>query len=158
MIEKTIPSTGDDAVYISGDRDECIRKTIAILTRKNADPLYRPIVKMKPAIVKMSIFAVSVLLLFVLLNIVTSTNTAILAVLLVSLLCLIIFLKRILVFVIHIYQRYAADATRRRCCFTPSCSEYMLLAIDKYGAYRGFLKGVSRLFRCHYPNGGVDEP
>ncbi|MDR0883217.1 MAG: membrane protein insertion efficiency factor YidD [Oscillospiraceae bacterium] len=158
MTEKTITITGDDAIFVSDDRDECIRKTVAILTRKNADPLRRPDVKIKPAIIKVSIFLGSVLILFVLLNIFTTTKLAILVSLLAAALCLIVFLKRILVFVIHVYQRYAAESTRRRCCFTPSCSEYMLLAIDKYGAYRGFFKGVSRLFRCHYPNGGVDEP
>lgn len=57
-----------------------------------------------------------------------------------------------------IYQRYAPEKLRRSCLFTPSCSEYMLLAIDKYGTLVGFFKGCVRLGRCHHPNGGVDFP
>lgn len=57
-----------------------------------------------------------------------------------------------------IYQRYAPERLRRACLFTPSCSEYMLLAIDKYGTLVGFFKGCVRLCRCHHPNGGVDFP
>lgn len=56
------------------------------------------------------------------------------------------------------YQKFAPESLRKACLFTPTCSEYMLLAIKKYGFLKGFLKGIKRLFRCHPPNGGVDEP
>ena len=59
---------------------------------------------------------------------------------------------------ILIYQRYAPERLRASCLFTPSCSQYMLLAIEKYGAFRGVFKGIRRLCRCHHPNGGVDLP
>lgn len=59
---------------------------------------------------------------------------------------------------ILLYQRYAPERLRRACVFQPSCSEYMLLAIDKYGVVLGVAKGLKRLGRCHYPNGGKDEP
>lgn len=67
-------------------------------------------------------------------------------------------LKAILIFWVHVYQRYAPDKTRLACCFTPSCSEYMILAIRKYGVIRGVCKGLDRLQRCHAPNGGEDFP
>jgi len=57
-----------------------------------------------------------------------------------------------------LYQRLAPERIRRSCLFEPSCSEYMLLAIEKYGPYKGFFKGMKRVFRCHHPNGGVDYP
>ncbi len=57
-----------------------------------------------------------------------------------------------------LYQKYAPEKLRRACLFTPSCSEYMLLAIEKYGVVIGTAKGIWRLCRCHYPNGGVDLP
>ncbi len=69
-----------------------------------------------------------------------------------------IFFGNIIICLTRIYQRYAKESIRRRCLFTPSCSEYMILAIQKYGGIRGFIKGVKRLFRCHLPNGGVDNP
>ena len=59
---------------------------------------------------------------------------------------------------ILLYQKYAPEKMRRSCLFTPSCSEYMLLAIEKYGVFIGVYKGVRRLLRCHHPNGGEDYP
>ena len=57
-----------------------------------------------------------------------------------------------------LYQKYAPETMRRSCLFTPSCSEYMLLAVEKYGVVVGVYKGIRRLLRCHQPNGGVDYP
>jgi putative component of membrane protein insertase Oxa1/YidC/SpoIIIJ protein YidD len=34
----------------------------------------------------------------------------------------------------------------------------MLMAIDKYGVVRGVWKGINRILRCKYPNGGIDYP
>ena len=66
--------------------------------------------------------------------------------------------KRALIWMVHLYQNKASDATRLKCVFEPSCSEYMILAVNKYGLLRGFVKGVRRLLRCHPPNGGKDCP
>jgi putative component of membrane protein insertase Oxa1/YidC/SpoIIIJ protein YidD len=59
---------------------------------------------------------------------------------------------------ILLYQKHAPEKMRRSCLFVPSCSEYMLLAIDKYGVFVGVCKGLVRLSRCHHPNGGEDYP
>jgi putative membrane protein insertion efficiency factor len=67
-------------------------------------------------------------------------------------------IKQIAVWGILLYQRFAPEAFRSSCVFEPSCSEYMLIAIQKYGLLAGIAKGAGRLLRCHYPNGGVDEP
>lgn len=67
-------------------------------------------------------------------------------------------LKRGLIWLVHLYQHYAPDEMRLRCVFEPSCSEYMILSIKKYGSLIGVLKGIHRLIRCHPPNGGHDEP
>lgn len=66
--------------------------------------------------------------------------------------------KRMLIWFVHLYQNKASDATRLKCVFEPSCSEYMILAVNKYGFIRGVYKGIRRLFRCHPPNGGIDYP
>ncbi len=60
-------------------------------------------------------------------------------------------LKRITICLIKIYQRY-------KCRFEPSCSEYMLLVIEKYGLRKGLQKGISRLKRCNINGGGFDFP
>lgn len=66
--------------------------------------------------------------------------------------------KRALIWCVHLYQNKASDATRLKCLFEPSCSEYMILSVEKYGLVRGTCKGVGRLCRCHPPNGGKDYP
>lgn len=66
--------------------------------------------------------------------------------------------KRALIWLVHIYQHYAPDRVRLKCVFEPSCSEYMILCLKKYGVIKGVLKGVYRLLRCHPPNGGKDYP
>ena len=66
--------------------------------------------------------------------------------------------KRALIWCVHLYQNKASDATRLKCVFEPSCSEYMILAVNKYGFFRGVYKGIRRLLRCHPPNGGRDYP
>ena len=43
------------------------------------------------------------------------------------------------------------------CRFYPTCSEYCIDAIERYGTLRGFLKGLARVSRCHpFSAGGVD--
>lgn len=71
---------------------------------------------------------------------------------------LFIFMKRIIIFFIRLYQRYVPYDIRCNCLFVPNCSEYMVLAIEKYGACKGVRKGINRLLRCHEPNGGEDYP
>ncbi len=76
--------------------------------------------------------------------------------------CLVLFLFAIsmrfsLIFFVQLYQRYAKSETRLKCCMTPSCSEYSLLALRKYGAIIGTIKTIRRLLRCH-PPGEVDYP
>ena len=66
--------------------------------------------------------------------------------------------KRILIYVIRIYQRYAPNSLRNKCRFEPSCSEYMILAIEKYGLIKGLQKGICRLKRCNINGGGFDFP
>lgn len=45
------------------------------------------------------------------------------------------------------------------CQFYPSCSEYGVRAIMKYGVMRGYMKALWRVLRCHpWSAGGVDEP
>jgi len=67
-------------------------------------------------------------------------------------------LKKIAIFSIKVYQRYAPDDIRKRCLYTPTCSQYTILSIQKYGFLRGIIKGINRIKRCKLPNGGEDYP
>ena len=66
--------------------------------------------------------------------------------------------KNIVLLMIFLYQRFAPKSIRAVCLFTPSCSEYTRISIQKYGVFKGVKKGFKRLKRCRPPNGGLDEP
>ena len=67
-------------------------------------------------------------------------------------------MKSLILSFIRLYQRTAPTRIRNSCRFEPSCSEYMIQAIQKYGLMKGGLRGAKRLGRCKIPNGGVDLP
>lgn len=71
---------------------------------------------------------------------------------------LLIFSKRILIGLVHVYQRYAPEARRRMCLFKPTCSEYAILALNKYGSIRGTIKTIDRLKRCKGGKYHIDYP
>jgi len=59
--------------------------------------------------------------------------------------------------VIHFYQRFLSPFTGTSCRFYPSCSEYSIQALQKYGFLRGCCKTFARLLKCHpYHPGGYD--
>lgn len=82
------------------------------------------------------------------------------AIILVALLLvyIILMIKRALICAIKIYQRYAPDSIRNKCRFEPSCSEYMILSLEKHGFIKGLKKGIERLKRCNIDGGGFDFP
>lgn len=76
---------------------------------------------------------------------------------LVLLIALVACSRFVLIWFVRLYQRYARSETRLRCCFTPSCSDYTILALKKYGTVIGGMKSINRLIRCR-PPGGIDYP
>lgn len=60
---------------------------------------------------------------------------------------------------IRLYQRYASERTRRRCLFQPTCSEYAILAVRKYGAVVGLAMSAYRVLRrCRGSVFRIDYP
>lgn len=59
----------------------------------------------------------------------------------------------LLVFVVMAYRCTLGHVMGGHCRFQPTCSQYMLDAIKKYGPWRGGWRGVKRICRCH-PWGG----
>lgn len=67
-------------------------------------------------------------------------------------------MKNFVIALIHKYQDKAPESIRSVCLFEPTCSEYMIIAIEKYGTAKGVFLGIKRILRCKEPNGGVDYP
>jgi putative membrane protein insertion efficiency factor len=59
---------------------------------------------------------------------------------------------------VRFYQKIAPKEVRDSCRFIPTCSEYMILSIEKHGVLKGISRGIERLLRCKVPNGGIDYP
>jgi putative component of membrane protein insertase Oxa1/YidC/SpoIIIJ protein YidD len=62
-------------------------------------------------------------------------------------LAFLMFLRKILIGIVELYQHYASEDVRRRCLFKPTCSEYTILAIKKYGVIIGLYKAYIRIFK-----------
>lgn len=74
-------------------------------------------------------------------------------------LLLLCFGKVILRTAVQVYQRYASVSTRRQCSCKPSCSEYALLALDKYIWPKALLKICRRVVHtCMQPGYHLDYP
>ena len=66
--------------------------------------------------------------------------------------------RRFVIGCVLIYKVTAPLEVREACRFYPTCSTYMIMAINKYGLIVGITKGIRRLLRCKPPNGGIDYP
>jgi putative membrane protein insertion efficiency factor len=60
---------------------------------------------------------------------------------------------RFLIILVLFYRATLGRLLGGQCRFTPSCSQYAIDAIDKYGPWRGGRKAVGRICRCR-PGGG----
>lgn len=69
-----------------------------------------------------------------------------------------ILLKYFLIGTVLMYKAFAPMEMRSQCRFEPTCSTYMIMALKKYGAIIGLIKGICRIVRCRPPNGGIDYP
>ena len=67
-------------------------------------------------------------------------------------------MKKMMILCIRFYQKYLSPFKRYgRCKFIPTCSEYAVEAIEKYGVLRGGLLAVWRILRCNpFSKGGID--
>jgi putative membrane protein insertion efficiency factor len=66
-------------------------------------------------------------------------------------------MKIILIKGIELYQKYVSPMKRTRCPYIPTCSNYGLEAIKKYGVWKGSLLAIWRVLRCNpFSKGGYD--
>lgn len=67
------------------------------------------------------------------------------------------FARRLLVYLVRGYQLLLSPFLGSNCRFYPTCSHYMVEAIELHGVRRGLWLGIRRLSRCHpYHEGGID--
>ncbi|BAH77402.1 membrane protein insertion efficiency factor YidD [Solidesulfovibrio magneticus] len=66
-------------------------------------------------------------------------------------------IKSFVILCVRWYQRQESPL-HLRCRFEPTCSEYTVLAVQKFGVLTGLWLSTKRLVRCRPPNGGVDYP
>ena len=66
-------------------------------------------------------------------------------------------MKTILITMIRFYQRYLSPLKSTKCPYHPSCSNYGIEAIQKYGAFKGGILALWRIIRCNpFSKGGYD--
>lgn len=66
-------------------------------------------------------------------------------------------MKKILMALIRFYRRFISPNTPPSCKYIPTCSEYALTAVERFGACRGSLLAVWRILRCNpFSRGGYD--
>ena len=67
-------------------------------------------------------------------------------------------IKRLLIILIKLYREYISPLKRYPSCrYIPTCSQYAIEAIEKYGAIKGGLLALWRIIRCNpFSKGGYD--
>lgn len=69
------------------------------------------------------------------------------------------FCTRCLIALVRFYQQAISPMLGKNCRYEPSCSQYFILAVKKYGPIRGGFKGFCRILRCNpFFEGGEDWP
>ena len=58
-------------------------------------------------------------------------------------------MRKIIIFIIKIYQYLFSPLLGNRCRFLPTCSEYFIEALKTQGLIRGLKLGSQRILKCH---------
>jgi len=67
-------------------------------------------------------------------------------------------MKRFLVILIRFYQKFLSPLKGQTCRFYPTCSEYSVQALQKYGLTKGSWKAIKRILKCHPFHPGGHDP
>ena len=67
-------------------------------------------------------------------------------------------MKKLLIQIIKVYRKYISPLKgRATCIYYPTCSQYAIEALEKYGVVKGTYLAVRRILRCHpFHKGGYD--
>jgi putative membrane protein insertion efficiency factor len=58
-------------------------------------------------------------------------------------------LKQIFILPIRIYQHTLSPLLGKNCRYQPTCSSYMIQAVEEWGVFKGVYLGAKRILRCH---------
>lgn len=58
-------------------------------------------------------------------------------------------LKKLFILPIRFYQLFLSPMLGSNCRFQPTCSSYMIQAIEEWGIFKGGWLGLKRIFKCH---------
>ncbi|HHY41698.1 MAG TPA: membrane protein insertion efficiency factor YidD [Thermoanaerobacterales bacterium] len=67
-------------------------------------------------------------------------------------------LKKFIILMIICYKKFISPLKPGSCRFYPTCSDYAIAAIEKYGVVKGGIKSLKRILRCHPFNPGGYDP
>ena len=66
-------------------------------------------------------------------------------------------IKKLFLLLIQFYRLFLSPLKPPSCRYIPTCSEYAMIAIEKYGAIKGSWMAMKRILRCHpFHKGGYD--
>jgi uncharacterized protein len=66
-------------------------------------------------------------------------------------------MKSLALELLRVYKRWISPAFPPACRYVPTCSEYAMEAVERYGALRGGMMAAWRVLRCHpLAKGGLD--
>ncbi|MCR2821767.1 membrane protein insertion efficiency factor YidD [Lederbergia panacisoli] len=66
-------------------------------------------------------------------------------------------MKKVFILIIRFYQKVISPLKPPTCRFYPTCSQYGLEAIQRFGALRGGFLTIKRILKCHpFHPGGID--
>jgi putative membrane protein insertion efficiency factor len=66
-------------------------------------------------------------------------------------------MKRVVLAALRFYKTQVSPALPAACRYTPTCSEYAMEAVERYGAWRGSVMAIRRVLSCNpFSRGGYD--
>lgn len=143
--------------FPSEEEQELVRKYVM------GRPLYRPTITYSKAFLLFFIgiicsFIISIAIFFLLINFRITVNKCLFYAFFYAVI-FVIFARWFAIVCIKLYQHYAPEEVRRRCLLKPTCSEYAIIVIKKYGFLIGGIKTWLRLnYKCRGNVYYIDEP
>ena len=67
-------------------------------------------------------------------------------------------LENVLILLVRVYQIGISPLLGPCCRYTPTCSEYLIDAVRRYGPFKGAFLGMKRILRCHPLHAGGYDP